>query len=147
MWLFLSFLALPLVEIALFVVIGGWLGLWLTLAFVLGSAVLGVALIRRSGQAVPMRGGLSMRQIAGSGFTLMAALLLILPGFLTSAVGLLLLIPLVQKLSILMIGQRLASRGMVFQTRSAQSEVIDGAFEEVIQPRDERLPPSGWTQG
>lgn len=147
MWLFLSFLALPLVEIALFVVIGGWLGLWLTLAFVLGSAVLGVSLIRRSGQAVPMRGGLSMRQIAGSGFSLMAALLLILPGFLTSAIGLLLLVPLVQKLVILVIGQRLAARGMGFQTRSAQSDVIEGEFEEVIQPRDERLPPSGWTQG
>ena len=147
MWLFLSFLALPLIEIALFVVLGGVLGLWLTLAFVLGSAMLGVALIRRSGQAMPMRGGLSLQQIAGSGFSLMAALLLILPGFLTSAIGLLLLIPLVQRLVVLLIGQRLATRGVMFQTRSARADVIDGEFEEVILPRDERLPPSGWTQG
>jgi UPF0716 protein FxsA len=147
MWLFLSFLALPLIEIALFVVLGGVLGLWLTLAFVLGSAMLGVALIRRSGQAMPMRGGLSLQQIAGSGFSLMAALLLILPGFLTSAIGLLLLIPLVQRLVVLLIGQRLATRGVMFQTRSARADVIDGEFEEVIPPRDERLPPSGWTQG
>jgi hypothetical protein len=35
----------------------------------------------------------------------------------------------------------------MFQTRSARADVIDGEFEEVILPRDERLPPSGWTQG
>ena len=34
MWLMLAVLALPLVEIALFVVVGGAIGLWATLAWV-----------------------------------------------------------------------------------------------------------------
>lgn len=147
MWLFALFLGLPLIEIALFVVLGGMIGLWLTLAFVLGSAMLGVALIRRSGRVLPVRGAVSLRQIAGSGFAMVAALLLILPGFLTSAIGLLLMVAPVQRLVVLLVGQRLAARGMVFQSRSAQADVIDGEFEEVTQPRDEGLPPSRWTQG
>ena len=47
MWIFAAFLALPLIEIGLFVTLGGVLGLWLTLGFVLGSALLGGFILRR----------------------------------------------------------------------------------------------------
>jgi UPF0716 protein FxsA len=46
MWLMLALLALPLIEIALFVVIGGAIGLWPTLAWVVLSVVLGVVILK-----------------------------------------------------------------------------------------------------
>ena len=49
MWLFALFAALPLIEIALFIVVGGWLSLWPTLALVVAMTLLGVAVIRRQG--------------------------------------------------------------------------------------------------
>ena len=49
MWVFALFLAIPLLEIALFVTVGGWLTLWPTLAIVLGTGVLGVFILRQQG--------------------------------------------------------------------------------------------------
>ena len=49
MWLFAVFLAVPLIEIALFVTVGGWIGLWPTLGIVVLTAVAGTALVRREG--------------------------------------------------------------------------------------------------
>ena len=46
MWIILAILALPLVEIALFVTLGAWPGLWLTLAWVLATGMAGVLLLR-----------------------------------------------------------------------------------------------------
>jgi UPF0716 protein FxsA len=46
---FALLLAWPLIEIALFVTIGGAIGLWLTLLVVIGTGFLGVALLQRQG--------------------------------------------------------------------------------------------------
>lgn len=96
----LGFLLLPLVEIALFIVVGRAIGLFPTLALVIGAALLGSILLRQQGLGVISR----MRENIGAGtvpgramFDTMiiglAALLLILPGFLSDGVALLLLIP------------------------------------------------------
>lgn len=151
MWIFAVFLAIPLVEIGLFVSIGGLLGVWLTLAFVFGSAMLGVFILRKNAARPRGRQGNLLMQIAGSGFAVLAAMLLILPGFLTSLIGAMLLIPFVQRLVIAVVGQRLAARGFVFETASRQAgrpqdDVIDGEFSVVPEPRDTSLPPSGWTR-
>lgn len=145
MWIFAAFLALPLIEIGLFVTLGGALGLWLTLGFVLGSAVLGVFILRRGAMGVPP-GRAGLMQLAGSGFSMLAALLLILPGFLTSFIGALLLIPLVQRGIVLLVGNRLAARGFAFETApAAQDDIIDADYT-VMPPNDPPpLPPSKWT--
>lgn len=144
MWIFAAFLALPLIEIGLFVTLGGVLGLWLTLGFVLGSALLGGFILRRGAMAAqPGRAGLM--HLAGSGFSMLAALLLILPGFLTSFIGALLLIPFVQRGIVLLIGHRLAARGFAFGAApTAQDDVIDADYT-VIPSSDHSLPPSKWT--
>lgn len=147
MWVFAAFLAVPLIEIGLFVTLGGVLGLWLTLAFVFGSTMLGVIVLRRgAGQLRPRRGTMMM-QMAGNGLSVLAAMLLIVPGFLTSALGLLLLVPIVQRGVIALVGQHLAARGFVVQTASAAREdVIDGEFSVLQEPRDDLTPPSKWTR-
>ena len=49
MWLFLAFLSVPLIEIALFIQIGGAIGLWSTLGIVILTAAIGTFLVRTQG--------------------------------------------------------------------------------------------------
>jgi UPF0716 protein FxsA len=51
MWLFFLFLSVPLIEIALFIQVGGWIGLWPTLGIVVATAVAGTILVRSQGSA------------------------------------------------------------------------------------------------
>lgn len=140
------FLAWPLIEIGLFVTLGAALGLWLTLAFVLGSAFLGVAILRRGGQLGAHRSGSQVLQIAGVGMSMIAGVLLIVPGFMSSFLGLLMLIPAVQRLAVLLLGQRLMARGFVFRRAPAEDDVLETTYEEVREPSSQRLPRSKWTQ-
>ena len=55
MWLFFAFLLVPLVEIALFIQIGGLIGLWATLAIVVLTAVAGTMLVKSQGALVLSR--------------------------------------------------------------------------------------------
>jgi UPF0716 protein FxsA len=93
-------LLLPLAEIAVLVKFGQWAGLWLTLAVVLGTAMLGVAVLRRQGftmmlrtQEAMMRGEPPVGAMVEGGMMVMAGVLLIMPGLITDALGLLLLLP------------------------------------------------------
>lgn len=151
MWVFALILAVPLIEIGLFVTLGGLLGLWPTLGFVLASAVFGVWLLRGKAMAMGQPNRASLRQIAGSGFSVVAAVLLILPGFLTSFLGLILLLPIVQRGVIFLVGQRLASKGFIFTTdrrsqASAAEDVIDADFTVVGNPEDKTDVPSKWSR-
>ena len=51
MWVFLVFLAIPLIEIALFLQAGAIIGTWWTLAIVVATALLGSFLVRSQGTA------------------------------------------------------------------------------------------------
>lgn len=146
----------PLIEIALFVTIGGWLGLWLTLAIVIGTGILGVSILQRMGlrSADRLRAEMGrMRDpVAGIGdsvFLSLAALLLILPGFLTDILGALLLIPPFRRLLTAQITARMGIVSMRSDQPARRSDgiVIDGEFVEVDPDRDNQpRPPSGWTR-
>ena len=157
MWLFAGILAYPLIEIALFVTVGGWIGLWPTLAIVIGTGVAGVSVIRWQGlqamdglrQATQMRRN-PLGQMAENALVGLAGVLLILPGFLTDTLGLLLLIPQVRRLVI----RVLAARAQVYTAqpfdgpRRSGADVIDGEFFEIEtdqseHPRDDRRYPDG----
>lgn len=96
---------LPLIEIAVLVKFGQSVGIWLTLAEVIGSAVVGVAILQRQGmtmflrtQEAVMRGEPPVGAMLEGGMLVLAGSLLILPGLITDAMGLLLLIPAVRHL-------------------------------------------------
>jgi len=162
MWFFALFLAWPLIEIGLFVTLGGALGLWLTLAVVLGTAMLGTALLRRLGlQAAELRGQVNLLRdpvapVAASALLVLAALLLILPGFLTDGLGLVLLLPPVRYGLVAVLGRRfreVTEPPHPGSARRADGLVIDGEFIEVDSDRPQKTPPdprsvhrSGWTQ-
>ena len=145
---FLALVAIPLIEITLFVVLGAAIGVWWTLAFVFSSTAVGVAILRRGGRMRRSTKSNPLMQLAGNGISLFAAMLLIVPGFFTSAIGLLLLIPAPQRLAVALLGQRLIGTAFTFrQGVATTNDIIDAEFVVVPDPRDERLPPSKWTQG
>lgn len=142
----LGLIAWSLVEIALFVTVGSWVGVLGTLAIVLGSGVAGVWVLRRQGvqlgQALRQNMGAGRDPVAHSGLIALGAVLLILPGFLTDMIGLAMLAPPVRAVIIARIGSRLRS-ATVHQTYARpQDDVIDAVVIE--QKRDGE--PSGWTK-
>ena len=156
MWLLLIFIVVPLIEIGLFIQVGGWIGLWPTLAIILAMAFLGAWLLRREGA----RAFLDLRQsiadlrdpsesMAHGALILFAGVLLITPGFFTDAMGLALLIRPVRSLAIRAIGQRfrIVQMGGAAQGRASNPEgdVIDAEYTE-LDGKPLGGPPSGWTR-
>jgi UPF0716 protein FxsA len=102
--LFVVFVVTPLVEIALFVMVGTRIGLGPTLAIVLVTAFAGATFVTRQGRATWATmmsefssGVFPAAQIAHGAMILVAGTLLVTPGFLTDAIGLALLIPAVRE--------------------------------------------------
>lgn len=96
----LSVLALPLLEIALFIVIGQAIGLVPTLLGIVLTAVIGALVLRWQGVAVLremqarlQRGELPARQMGDAMLIGFAGFLLLLPGYFTDLIGVVLLIP------------------------------------------------------
>jgi UPF0716 protein FxsA len=97
---FILLIGLPIVEVLLLIKVGSWLGFWTTAALVIGSAALGMILIRQQGLAAlraaqqeRASGEIPVSAILNGIRLAFAGMLLIVPGFLTDALGLLLLIP------------------------------------------------------
>lgn len=98
--LILAFLALPLIEIAVMIKVGQTIGLWPTLGLLVGAGLLGALLLRAQGLAVlaRMRSNVQerhmpARSVADAMMVGLAALFLVLPGFLSDIVALALLLP------------------------------------------------------
>jgi UPF0716 protein FxsA len=177
----LPFVILPIVEIALFIKVGGAIGVLPTLALVVLSAVAGVAVMRRQGAVAVLDIQRAMaefrdpaRPLAHGALVMLAGALLVVPGLLTSAVGLLLLVRPLRDLVITRMSQRRGVRvtGAVWRQREAEfmgdfpagfgrgdrpgpGGVIDGEYsvqddppapvrEGLAGPR--RADGSGWTQ-
>jgi UPF0716 protein FxsA len=99
-WIGLLACALPFLEIAGFVWIGSKLGLAFTLIWVLGAMVGGLFLLRRTGMQAVGKLRAAVAQGTEPGHSLLdaacftaAAMLLIIPGFFSDALGLLLMLP------------------------------------------------------
>ena len=156
------FLLWPIIEIALFVTLGGTIGLLWTLVVILGTGVLGVWVMRAQGLRTADRLRREMDALrnpllpaADGALMLLAGVLLVLPGFLTDALGLVLLLPPVRLALMAALARRVRVQqrrptpegafGDGFETRARRGDiVIDGEFIEV-EP-DPRRPPSGWTR-
>lgn len=94
------FVIVPVIEIALFIEIGGRIGLWSTLGLVFLTAIVGTWLLRAQGLATLQRargeldaGRLPARELFDGACLLVAGAFLLTPGFFTDGVGFLLLLP------------------------------------------------------
>jgi len=98
--LFILFVGVPILEIAAFIKIGGWIGLVPTLLGCVVTAVIGAFLVRLQGfgvlrraQEALARNELPVGEIAHGAFIIVAGVLLMTPGYVTDAMGFLLLVP------------------------------------------------------
>lgn len=103
-WLFFGFLCVSLLEIALLATVGRWIGLWPTIGLVILSAFIGSWLVAQQGRSTWLAlrsevasGSMPTVPIVHGAMILVAGALLLTPGFLTDAIGLLLLIPSVRE--------------------------------------------------
>ena len=164
--LFLLLLAVPVIEIALFIQVGGWIGLWPTIAIVVLTAMAGTALLRAQGlaalgelQRVLHEGGNPAPPLAHGALILVASVLLLTPGFFTDAVGFLLLVPPVRAGVIRWLAARMIVAGHHGAARRRPGQdpgTVDGEYEVVepeTSPRDSARGArpgseagSGWTR-
>jgi len=105
-WLVLAaIVALPVVEIALFIKSAQWIGLLSTVIIAIAAGAVGLALVRRQGfdlilrtRAQFERGEVPVAEVFDGLCLAMAGALLVLPGFFTDVVAVVLLLPPVRKL-------------------------------------------------
>jgi UPF0716 protein FxsA len=152
---------MPLAEIAGFVVVGKAIGVWATLALVILSAVLGATLLRAQGFGILKRisevsrnGGDPSRDMIHGAMIVIAAFLLIVPGFISDICGLLLFIPAVRDIAWHYLSRRIVVLGSSspFRRRSAGPpprqpggpvvDLNDGDFER--KPPNRRSPWSDY---
>src|SRR5262249_26093199 len=98
-------LAIPIVEIAVMVQVADWIGTGQMLALLISISVVGVWIVKRQGIGVlrRIRAELDAGRIPGAhlvdgGLVLLAGMLLVIPGFVTDSLGILLLLPPVRAL-------------------------------------------------
>jgi UPF0716 protein FxsA len=154
-----AFIGVPLLEIALFIKVGGWIGLGPTLALIVLTAVIGAWMIRQQGIGVLMR---AQRQLAEGVLPVMevfeglclviAGALLLTPGFFTDALGAVLLIPAVRSGLYRRLRSRIEAHVVNVagppheRAAGAPGPIIEAEFEEVDDPdrsgrRDQNMPP------
>lgn len=99
----LVMLAMPFIEIAGFVIVGSKIGVFATLGLVILSAMLGFFLLRVQGIGLLQRirtetaaGRVPDREMVHGAMLVLAAILLIVPGFVSSTIGILLFIPFIR---------------------------------------------------
>lgn len=120
--LFVAFIAVPIVEIALLVWFGQTFGFWITVLVVLVTALAGSLLLSRQGTATIRRvrsdfqhGVVPAEPLADGAMLLVAGAFLLTPGLLTDATGLLLFVPTVRRAIRGWVGRRLQRKWIVQQ--------------------------------
>jgi UPF0716 protein FxsA len=160
MWLLIAFIAVPMIEIALFIQVGGLIGVWWTLLIVLATAVTGSYLVRSQGsrELANLQRSFSelddpTEPLANGAMILFAGALLLTPGFFTDVVGLSLLIPAVRRAAFLWAKTKVKVHSFTMgqkheppRSQSTGDRVIDGDFEDVTPQKNRPDTPSEWTR-
>ena len=124
---------IPILEIYLFIKIGSEIGAFLTISLIFLTAVLGLLYARlegfntlRDGVQKMLENKLPLYEIVSGAALAIGALLLILPGFATDFVGLILIFPFTRKLILHNVSKKYSKKK--FKTKE---KYIDGESEEI----------------
>ena len=132
-------IGIPLIEIYLFIKIGSQIGAFNTVLLILTTAVVGVAYARyegfntlKSGVGQLVRNEIPVYEIISGATLAFAALLLILPGFATDFIGILLVIPFTRKM--------ILSRFVKDRKKKSKSKnYIEGEYEDLSDDDNKKL--------
>ena len=133
-------LGIPLIEIYLFIKVGSQIGALNTILLILTTAVVGIWYARyegfntlRSGMSQLVKNELPLYEIVSGAAIAFAALLLIIPGFATDAVGFILIFPPSRKLIFGMLSKKFSYKD------KNKSNYIDGEFEDIEDDNDKKI--------
>jgi len=131
-------ISIPLIEIYLMIKVGGMIGAFNTIFLILFTAVTGVYFAKlaglnaiRSGFNQLMKNEMPVYEIISGAALAFAALLLIIPGFLTDLFGFLLIIPITRKFFIRSISSN-------FYKKKSNEDIIEGIVDEDKQDDNKR---------
>ena len=137
-------IGVPVLELFVLIEVGADIGAWATIGLVILTAVVGLTLVRIQGLSILTRAQRSLaddkmpiREVVDGVFLVIAGAMLLFPGFITDAVGFLLLIPPIRRgLGIFLFST--ARRSGQFRAwavrpggQSGETDVIDGEYEDV----------------
>ena len=125
-------IGIPIVEIYLFIKIGSQIGAFNTISLIFLTAIIGVAYARhegfntfKTGISGLMKNELPIYEIISGAALTFAAILLIIPGFATDTLGLLLIFPYTRKLFIKRISKN------YYKKRNEKKNFIDGEYKDM----------------
>ena len=126
----LLILFVPLIEIYLFIQIGGQIGAFNTILIILLTAVVGIYFVRlqglntlRSGVTQLYRNQIPIYEMMSGAALAFAALLLIIPGFATDVIGFLLILPITRRLIFKYLGRK-------YKREKVKDDLIEGEYED-----------------
>ncbi len=127
-------LSIPLIEIYLFIKIGSQIGALNTIALILITAIVGVAYARyegfntlKSGMSQLVKNEVPIYEIISGATLTFAALLLILPGFATDFLGILLVFPLTRRLIIKSFSRKFGRK----KEENSEKDFIEGEYKDM----------------
>lgn len=125
----LTLILAPLVELSIFIAVGGEIGALAVIGLTIASAVIGLALVRAQGMETALRARRELEakrapipEMMHGALLVIAGLFLLIPGFLTDSLGILLLLPFLRKWLIMTLLRRLRP--------GSASVIIEGEFTE-----------------
>ena len=134
----LFIIGIPIIEIYLMIKIGSVIGAFNTIFLIFFTAATGIYFARleglnaiRSGFGQLVKNEIPIYEIISGAALAFAALLLIIPGFLTDLIGFLLIVPMTRKIFIKIISSK-------FNKKKINGDFIEGDFEETKQNNNDK---------
>jgi len=135
---FIFFIALPALEIFLFIEIGGHIGALNTVALIFLTAIIGVYFAKlqgiqtlKSGMVNLYQNKMPIYEIMSGASIAIATLLLITPGFFTDLIGFLLLIPFTRKIILSLVLKNKSQTKVNHEDGTIDGEIVDHKKDEL----------------
>ena len=135
---FIFFIALPSLEIFLFIKIGGQVGALNTVALIFLTAIIGVYFAKlqgiqtlKSGMVNLYQNKMPIYEIMSGASIAIAALLLIIPGFFTDLIGFLLLIPFTRRIIFSLVLKEKSQSKINHDDGTIDGEIVDHKKDEL----------------
>ena len=132
---FLTIILVPIIEIYLFIKIGAHIGALTTISLIFLTALVGIIYARyeglntlKSGFSQLVKNEVPAYEIISGAAIAFAALLLIVPGFMTDILGFVLIFPFTRKIIL---------KNFAKKNKNREKNIIDGEFEEIDDKKND----------
>ena len=131
----LLILGIPIIEIYIFIKVGSEIGALNTILLIITTAVVGIWYARyegfntlRSGMSQLVKNELPLYEIVSGAAIAFAALLLILPGFATDIIGILLVFPITRRIILSKYSKKYSTKN---KNNGNKKNYIEGEYEDI----------------